>query len=402
LTDTNLLIESTIPNMNGILEVSINNNNSSFSINDTNNNENDAFAASLLCCSIGAGSVQLGVALDVIVVQQDNGGAVATGDFRVKFPSHHVGKSCRIMVNDVPWEGVELIVTKVGGTCKFRKGMSEKPSMEQLATLMELLHNERNELKYELLTAEGAIMGTASAYLFLWKSHYRIVIVDIDGTITKSSARGVWHTVINENFEYVHLGICQFFQQVATENTRVLYLTARNIDMAQATRRLLAGLQQHTFKLPPGPMMGHTGSVYTVLLSELVTQDIYQYKADSLIRQVVLVFGGAGRSATGLLFCAFGNSPTDSMAYEMAGVPLNHIYNISKSSKIHCLDKEFRNGANEEGHAINDLSHHSAPTTRSPRNRDDYKRLFGSAYQGYDDVKLLEDVLAKKSKWGLL
>jgi phosphatidate phosphatase LPIN len=341
------------------------------------------------CCSIFGAAETLGDALDVIVVSgASSADAVASCDFRVKFPSRHVGGRIVIQINGIVCVGVEMVVTKEEGTCKFTDGMSEKPSNEHLLAIKKLLHNERNNLTYYLLKDNGDIIGTSDAHVFLWKSHYNIVVVDIDGTITRSNARGVWDTIITENFEYVHSDICHFFHSFIQDELRVLYLTSRTISMARATRRFLATLEQGGYHMPAGPILGNTRSLASVLLSELVKMDIYQYKADSLFRQVLLVFAGAGRTNTRtLLRCAFGNSPTDSMAYEMAGISCCHIYNIDPSSTISCLDRFELLDTNEGASGL--------PTMKLARKRGDYKHLFGTTYSGYGDAKLLVDITTK-------
>jgi hypothetical protein len=339
------------------------------------------------CCSV-FGTETLGDALDVIIVAGASSADVASCDFRVKFPLRHVGSRIVLEVNGISCAGVEMVVTKEEGTCKFTEGMSEKPCYKHLLAIKELLHNEKNELTYHLLNDNGAIIGTSDAHVFLWKSHYNIVVVDIDGTITRSNARGVWDTIITENFEYVHSDICQFFHSFIQDDLRVLYLTSRPISMARATRRFLATLEQGGCQMPAGPMLGNMGTLASVLLSELVKKDIYQYKADSLFRQVVLVFAGAGRTNTRkLLRCAFGNAPTDSMAYEMAGISCCHIYNINPSSTISCLDRVQLLDIKEDASGV--------PTMKLARKRGDYKGLFGTTYSGYGDAKLLVDVMTK-------
>lgn len=349
-------------------------------------------SSNIVCCSV-FGNETLGDALDVIVVIGVD--KSTSCDFRVKFPITHSGKRVLLKVNGNLCHGLEMIVTKETGTCKFTEGMSEKPSIQHFSNLVELLHEERNELSYQILNSDGSLLGTAEAYVFLWKSHYSIVVVDIDGTITRSNARGVWDTLVTENFEYVHNNVCLFFHTVIQNDFRVLYLTSRTISMARATRRFLVTLEQDTHKLPLGPMLGHTGTLPTVLLSELITKDIHQYKADSLFRQIVLVFAGAGRTNTRDLFrCAFGNTPTDSMAYEMAGIRLPHIYNINKSSTITCLDRTYDQPSTHSDTAKERIQNH-APMMKLPRKRSDYSRLLGTTYKGYGDLNLLQNVQEK-------
>jgi hypothetical protein len=162
-----------------------------------------------------------------------------------------------------------------------------------------------------------------------------------------------------------------------------------------------------------------------VLLSELVTNDAHEYKSDALLRQVILTFAAAGRQSTAdLLVAGFGNSLTDSVAYEMAGIRRYDIYVIDKKSRISCMDKDVdtlivdKVKVNSEGSLIckqdsqptvttQDSSviasqHSEASTSALPRsirpNSRSYATLIGSSYSGYHDPELLEDVKEKMAQ----
>jgi phosphatidate phosphatase LPIN len=92
--------------------------------------------------------------------------------------------------------------------------------------------------------------------------------------------------------------------------------------------------------LPPGPIFLHRGTLSTVLLAELVTKSMHEFKADLLTRQVVLPFVAAGKKAlrSPLFLAGFGNKKTDSLAYEMAGMNCHDIYIIDKKSVLVRID----------------------------------------------------------------
>ena len=127
--------------------------------------------------------------------------------------------------------------------------------------------------------------------------------------------------------------------------------------------------------------MCHTGPLSSVLFSELIAKNIFEFKADVLARQVVLPFVAArgrewkyraagyvgsleifdeegvcdgvpishregswsdfGKSTSPwddrLFLAGFGNKITDAMAYEMAGMDRRDIYIINKESRILCM-----------------------------------------------------------------
>jgi len=279
-----------------------------------------------------------------------------------------------------------------------------------------ILNYGRNLLRYTLISKKGTIVATAEAHLYLWRSSDSIVVSDVDGTVTKSDVRGVINTVIQDKFEYCHAGICKFYHEIldaglnfggdndgddcreedgdeffahVTSSSksqrkreeegeiRFLYLSSRPIMLVGQTRKLLVSLSQtcpskNMYGLPPGPIMCHTGPLSSVLYSELISKNIYEFKADVLSRQVVLPFvaargedwnnasssshGGndidesprrssfSERSETSssfwddrLFLAGFGNKLTDAKAYEMAGIDRHDIYIIDKESHILCM-----------------------------------------------------------------
>ncbi|KAL3817017.1 hypothetical protein ACHAXA_002929 [Cyclostephanos tholiformis] len=298
-----------------------------------------------------------------------------------------------------------------------------------------ILCHGRNLLRYTLFSRSGVAIATAEAHLYLWRSCDSVVVSDIDGTVTRSDVRGVIDTVLQDKFQHVHDGICQFYHAVmdagnrgrsdhnrgrkgddgvgvggdVAGEVRFLYLSSRPISFVNQTRKLLVSLSQshsrtqRNYGLPPGPIMCHTGPLSSVLYSELVAKDIYQFKADVLARQVVIPFvaargevecmpsspsrssrtvvydgpskhidgdvnpkpkyingdakGGLNffRSSSGgmsdvssmcddrLFLAGFGNKMTDAVAYEMAGIDRGDIYIIDKESRILCMGETERN-----------------------------------------------------------
>jgi len=192
----------------------------------------------------------------------------------------------------------------------------------------------RNLLRYTLHSPSNTIIASTTCHIYLWSSSDSIIISDVDGTITKSDIRGVYDTIIQDNFTYCHTGICEFFHSLVSErcngdNTddrtrevegqdnddddegqvRFFYLTARPIRLISQTRKLLQSLKQpcsslsskgsssRMYGLPPGPILCNTGALSSVLYSELWAKNTHQFKADVCIRQVLLPFVAARGTA---------------------------------------------------------------------------------------------------------
>lgn len=69
--------------------------------------------------------------------------------------------------------------------------------------------------------------------IFLWDYTEKIVISDIDGTITKSDIAG---QLLNN---YIHLGVTKLFNAIYQRNYKIVYLTARAIGQYSQTTKFL-------------------------------------------------------------------------------------------------------------------------------------------------------------------
>lgn len=390
-----------------------------------------------------------GEACDVIIIPHSNPNcACACSDFIVQFPDSYNTTDTQqhsrisISINGNVCEEMQMkFMTNTKGY-RFIVGESLKPSRAALQQILPFLLKGKNSIRYSLIHY-NVVIARANANLFLWNVHHHVIVCDVDGTITKSNARGVLDTMILKSYAHVHEGVCEFLSTLVErhESLQILYLTSRPVSYAHTTRKFLHSLQQEDYKLPQGPLLLHPGTLSTVLYSELVTKDVHQYKSDALMRQVVLTFAAAGRDSTcrrrRLLVSGFGNALTDSVAYEMAGISRNNIYMIDKKSQISCMNNDLLHPisekvkVNSQGslQVVESSSERSTTTTTddvvvdnnneaswrrnefafgktkksssSSRKQQrktlhrQYTALIGSSYNGYHDVSLLEDVSSK-------
>jgi hypothetical protein len=169
---------------------------------------------------------------------------------------------------------------------------------EIASKLAPFLRLGKNPIRYLLLDNQKVI-GVAHANIFLWTHQDRIVVMDIDGTITKSNARGVFDTVITETYKYCHEGVCQLLSLLKEQiNTQILYVTSRPIGLATHTRRFLAHLEQDSARLPEGPLLGFGGSISELLIMELISKNTHHFKADMIWKQVVKPFRTVSKASS--------------------------------------------------------------------------------------------------------
>lgn len=251
-------------------------------------------------------------------------------------------------------------------------------------------------------SSHPAVIGVAFVNLFVWSSKDKVLISDIDGTITKSNTTGIFDTILTEQYAHCHEGICQLYAAIVGQvnnkdssgndeetSTRVVYLTSRPVALASCTRRFLENLRQgggHC--LPQGPILGFHGNFTQLLWMELVSHRTQEFKADRLWKNLVQPFQEAGAPHhQDFLLGAFGNTLMDIQAYHMVGVGLQHSYLIEKSSKIHAFDKD------DNSKRPADLTLNSPRRLGPERPKAYFRSKMHSHFQGYADKDLLDHLM---------
>ena len=82
-----------------------------------------------------------------------------------------------------------------------------------------------NPIVYRVTTATGSLV-TTSAVLHLVNNTARIVVSDIDGTVTKSSIRGMILPALGLS-DWKHRGVVELYQKIAEQGYTLVYLTNR-------------------------------------------------------------------------------------------------------------------------------------------------------------------------------
>jgi LNS2 (Lipin/Ned1/Smp2) len=138
------------------------------------------------------------------------------------------------------------------------------------------------------------IVGLASCFIYVWNVCDQVVVVDVDGTITKSTLTGFWQTAVRRDYSEssCHDGVCRFLTHLipphsngesngsssttidapTTTSMRCVYLTNRPVTYVEPTREFLLALQQtdpcsdgsnstSVSRLPHGPLIGFMGNL---------------------------------------------------------------------------------------------------------------------------------------------
>ncbi|KAK1934064.1 putative Phosphatidate phosphatase LPIN [Babesia divergens] len=213
-----------------------------------------------------------------------------------------------------------------------RYRLSIRPTSDQLASLN--LKMGANNIRF---TVSSPWQGTKSvtATLYLWPSDSKIVISDVDGTITRSDALGHIMPILGRDWS--HTGVAELFTKIRDNGYQVVYLTARAIGQAEYTREYLFGLtQKEKDKLPRGPLFLSPDRLLPSFKREVISRSAYMFKIPAL-RDIRNLFPPDHNP-----FCAgFGNNESDHRAYVSVGIPENRVFIINSSGIIRHVNTSY-------------------------------------------------------------
>ena len=202
---------------------------------------------------------------------------------------------------------------------------------------------------------------TLECNLFLWDSEDKVVVSDIDGTITKSDVLGHIYTMVGK--DYAHPGIASLYRKIVRNGYKILFVTSRAISQSNSTRAYLRTLTQNGETLPIGPVMCAPDPISTALYREVVARKPEVFKIRCLTRVRRLFDLDINKTR---MFAGFGNRSSDALAYKTCGIELDKIYTIDPKSRLrsektgetfeiqHLMDKVDQAFPRIEGRTQND------------------------------------------------
>lgn len=197
-----------------------------------------------------------------------------------------------------------------------------------------------NSISFTVITR---LQGTATcnARIFRWSSNTRIVISDVDGTITKSDALG--HLFAFVGRDWTHCDIAKLYSAIANNGYRFVYLTSRSLGQANITRGYLRSVEQNgRFQLPDGPVIMSPDRLLAALRREVVLRNPQEFKI-ACLRDIQQLFcppittedGDAPANPPGNPFWAgFGNRTNDAHAYTEIGIPPPRIFIVDATGRV--------------------------------------------------------------------
>lgn len=197
------------------------------------------------------------------------------------------------------------------------------PTSVQLASLN--LKDGPNKVTFTFSSVLGKTQ--VDARIYLWKWNTRIVISDVDGTITKSDVLGQVMPLVGRDWS--QYGVTRLFSAIKDNGYEVLFLSARAISQAYLTRRFLLNLKQDGEALPEGPVFISPDGLIPSLYREVIRRAPHEFKISCLegIRELF-------PKDVNPFYAGFGNRVTDEISYLKVGIPKGKIFIINPKGEV--------------------------------------------------------------------
>ncbi|KAM9154991.1 phosphatidate phosphatase LPIN1 isoform 2-T5 [Pangshura tecta] len=195
---------------------------------------------------------------------------------------------------------------------------------DQLKSLK--LKNGPNDVIFSVTTQyQGTCRCEGTIYLWNWDD--KVIISDIDGTITRSDTLG--HILPTLGKDWTHQGIAKLYHKVSQNGYKFLYCSARAIGMADMTRGYLHWVNERGTVLPQGPVLLSPSSLFSAFHREVIEKKPEKFKVQCLT-DIKHLF----HPNTEPFYAAFGNRPADVYSYKQVGVSLNRIFTVNPKGEL--------------------------------------------------------------------
>lgn len=207
-------------------------------------------------------------------------------------------------------------------THSYRKSL--RLSSYQIASLK--LKEGPNDVTFSITTQyQGTCRCEGTIYLWNWDD--KVIISDIDGTITKSDVFG--QILPQFGKDWTHQGIAKLYHSVAENGYKFLYCSARAIGMADMTRGYLQWVNDGGIILPRGPLMLSPSSLFSAFHREVIEKKPEIFKIECLTDIKNLFLPNKHP-----FYAAFGNRTNDVFAYKEVGVPVCRIFTVNPKGEL--------------------------------------------------------------------
>uniref|UniRef100_M4AQN7 phosphatidate phosphatase n=1 Tax=Xiphophorus maculatus TaxID=8083 RepID=M4AQN7_XIPMA len=235
----------------------------------------------------------------------------------------------------------------------YRKSL--RLSSDQIASLK--LKEGPNDVTFSITTQyQGTCRCEGTIYLWNWDD--KVIISDIDGTITKSDVFGQILPQLGK--DWTHQGIAKLYHSVAENGYKFLYCSARAIGMADMTRGYLQWVNDGGIILPRGPLMLSPSSLFSAFHREVIEKKPEIFKIECLT-DIKNLFQNNKQP----FYAAFGNRANDVFAYKEVGVPLCRIFTVNPKGEL--IQEQTKGNKSSYGR-LSELVEHVFPLLSKEQN----------------------------------
>uniref|UniRef100_A0A0D3G8N3 phosphatidate phosphatase n=1 Tax=Oryza barthii TaxID=65489 RepID=A0A0D3G8N3_9ORYZ len=198
------------------------------------------------------------------------------------------------------------------------------PTSEQVASLN--LKEGQNIVTFSFSTR---VLGKqqVEAHIYLWKWNAKIVISDVDGTITRSDVLGQVMPLVGRDWS--QSGVARLFSAIKENGYQLLFLSARAIVQAYLTKNFLFNLKQDGKVLPNGPVVISPDGLFPSLYREVIRRAPHEFKI-ACLEDIKALFP----SDYNPFYAGFGNRDTDELSYKKMGIPKGKIFIINPKGEV--------------------------------------------------------------------
>ena len=161
--------------------------------------------------------------------------------------------------------------------------------------------------------------------IYFWNHNSKIVVTDIDGTLTKSDLLGILLFYFGR--DWTRGGSVYFFNLLHQRGYKIIYLSARSFPQIEDTRAYLGKIQQGDKVLPDGPLLLNPSGLWESLMSEIKKKS--KHFKENMLKNVLHLFPQDYNP----FHAGIGNREGDATAYDRVGIPNNYTFIINKKGK---------------------------------------------------------------------
>ncbi|XP_057549448.1 phosphatidate phosphatase PAH1-like isoform X2 [Amaranthus tricolor] len=198
------------------------------------------------------------------------------------------------------------------------------PTNEQISSLN--LKEGQNDVTFSFSTRVLGLQQV-EAHIYLWKWNARIVISDVDGTITRSDVLGQFMPLVGKDWS--QSGVARLFSAIKENGYQLLFLSARAIVQAYLTKSFLFNLKQDGKTLPNGPVVISPNGLFPSLYREVIRRAPHEFKI-ACLEDIKALFPPDYNP----FYAGFGNRDTDELTYKKIGIPKGKIFIINPKGEV--------------------------------------------------------------------